>query len=139
MSQGNVELVREALNVFAQVDEGLADPQRLTEFFAPDGTWDLGAFSALVAGREIRNVDDFLEFRAAWMEPYDDYSYEVEEILDAGGNQVVVTLYQRGKPRGSDSWIDSRYGFVYTIEGGLIQRAQVYASANEALEAAGLR
>jgi hypothetical protein len=74
MSQENVELVRDFLNAFTEVDEGLADPQRLTEFAAPDATFDLGAFSALVGRSEIRNVDDFLEFRAAWMEPYDDYS-----------------------------------------------------------------
>ena len=34
MSQENVEIVRKALAAFVEVDEGLADPQRLGEFFA---------------------------------------------------------------------------------------------------------
>ena len=58
----------------------------------------MGGFSALVEGGEVRRLDDFLEFRAAWMEPYDDFSHEPEKIVDAGANWVVVTLYQRGKP-----------------------------------------
>jgi ketosteroid isomerase-like protein len=84
-------------------------------------------------------LDEFNDFLVAWIEPYDEWSYEVEKILDAGGNRIVVTVHQRGKPRGSDSWIDAAFAIVYRIEGGLIQRAQVYANAAKALEAAGLR
>jgi ketosteroid isomerase-like protein len=73
------------------------------------------------------------------MEPYDDWSYDPKEILDAGTNQVVVTLNQRGKPHGSDSWVEMNYGLVYTVEEGLISRADFYATPEEALTAAGLR
>jgi ketosteroid isomerase-like protein len=139
MSQENVELVRDFLNAFFEVDEGLADPQRLTEFAAPDWTVDLGTFAALVGRSEIRNLDDFLEFRAAWMEPFDDYRYDVEKILDAGVNRVVATFHQRGKPHDSDSWVEMRHGIVHTVDEGLIRRAEWYATPEEALEAAGLR
>src|SRR5688500_13063571 len=139
MSQKNVELVREALATWSEVDRGLADPQRLTEFFAPDGTWELGAFSGWPERSTFRGLDEFLEFRAAWTEPYDEWSYDVEKILDAGANRVVATFHQRGKLRASDSWVDLSYGIVYTIGSGLIQRSQVYASADEAVEAAGRR
>ena len=77
MSQENVELVRDALNAFIEVDEGLARPRRLTEFFAPDGTWD---FSGLVGQSELRDLNDFLEFRATWMKPYAEWRYDVEKI-----------------------------------------------------------
>jgi hypothetical protein len=36
MSEENVELVRQALNAWIEVDEGLAHTGRLYEFFAPD-------------------------------------------------------------------------------------------------------
>ena len=83
--------------------------------------------------------NEFLEFRAAWMEPYDDFSYEPVKIINAGGYLVVVTLHQRGKPHGSDSWVEMDYGLVYTVEEGLITKCDFYATPEQALEAAGLR
>jgi ketosteroid isomerase-like protein len=137
MSQENVELARALLATFVEVDEGLVDPERLYEFIARDV---VTTFSGLMQGDvTLHGGDEFLEWRTAWMEPYDDFDYEPEKILDAGANQVVVTLHQRGKPHGSDSWVEMRYALVYTVEGGLISRADFYADPEEALEAAGLR
>jgi ketosteroid isomerase-like protein len=138
MSEENVVLVQEFLNAFIEVDEGLADASRLHPFFIQDATLDLsGAFE--VAGKtETHGLDEFLEWRAAWIEAFDDYSYSPEKILDAGANRVVATFRQRGKPHGADSWVEMRYGFIYTVEDGLITRAKIYGTAEEALEAAGL-
>jgi ketosteroid isomerase-like protein len=136
MSQENVELVRSFLNAFFEADEGLVDPQRLEEFAARDTVATFSGF--MQEETTLRGVDEFLEFRAAWIEPYDDWSYEPEKILDAGANRVLVTLHQRGKPRGSDSWVEMHYGIVYTVEEGLIRRAEFYATPEKALEAAGL-
>jgi ketosteroid isomerase-like protein len=137
MSQENVELARAALNAWIEVDEGLIDPQRLEEFFARDVTTTFSGF--MEERTTLHGTDEFLELRAAWMEPYEDWEYEVERILDAGANRVVVTLYQRGKPRDSDSWVDMHYGLVYTVEHGVITRGDFYATSEEALEAARLR
>ncbi len=136
MSQENVELARAALAAFAEVDEGLVDPQRLDEFFARDAVTTFSGF--MQEELTLRGTRAFLEFRATWMEPYDDWSYEPKKILDAGANQVVVTLYQRGKPHGSNSWVEMHYGLVYTVEAGLISRGDFYGTREEALEAAGL-
>jgi ketosteroid isomerase-like protein len=131
MSQQNVELVRKGVAAFA-------DSGGVSEFFAPDVVWDMGTFSGWPGRSEFRGLDEFNDFVEAWIEPYEGWSFEVEEILDAGGNRVVVMANQRGKLRGSDSWIDARFAIIYTIEGEFIQRGQVYATAEEALEAAGL-
>ena len=132
MSQENVELVRNALAAWVEVDEGLVEVDRLGDFFAADAVWDTG-FEGETHGR-----DGFLEWRAAWLESYDDWSYRPEKILDAGANLVVVTFHQRGKLRDSQSWVEMHYGIVYTVEEGLITRSQVYATAEDALQAAGL-
>jgi ketosteroid isomerase-like protein len=137
MSQENVELARAALAAFIEVDEGLVDPQRLDQFFARDAVTTFSGF--MEEEVTLHGTREFLEFRATWMEPYDDWSYEPEKILDAGANQVVVTLYQRGKPHGSDSWVEMHYALVYTVEEGLISRGDFYATPEEALEATGLR
>ncbi len=137
MSQENVELARAALAAFAELDEGLVGPERVAEFFVQDV---ITTFSGFLEERTtLHGADEFLEFRAAWMEPYDDFSYEPVNIVDAGANRVVATLHQRGKPHDSDSWVKMDYGLVYTVEEGLITRADFYATPEKALEAAGLR
>jgi ketosteroid isomerase-like protein len=136
MSQENVEIVRQFLAAFAELDEGLVGPERLEEFLVPDALTTFSGFG-FVDDQTLRG-SEFLEFRAAWMEPYDDFIYEPKEILDAGANRVVVMLYQRGKPHGSDSWVEMDYAIVYTVEEGLISRADFYAPPEKALEAAGL-
>jgi ketosteroid isomerase-like protein len=139
MSRENVELARAALNAFAQLDEGLVGTERMREFFAQDVVTTLSGFAGFAEEeRTLRGADEFLELRAAWMEPYDDFDYEPMKIIDAGGNRVVITLHQRGKPHGSNSWVEMDYGLVYTVEEGLISRADFYANPNAALEAAGL-
>jgi ketosteroid isomerase-like protein len=131
MSKENVEIVRKGIAAFIE-----SEP--LSEFFAADVVWDMGTFSGWPGQSEFCGLDEFNDFLEAWIAPYDRWSYEVEDILDAGRNRVVATVRQRGKPHGSDSWIDARFAIVYTIEGELIQRGQVYTTAAEALEAAGL-
>ena len=133
MSEENVEVVRQFLATFIEVDEGLVEPGRLNEFYAPPGTIVLPE----PIGGEL-TVDQFLEFRARWMEPYDELEYEPERFLDAGENRVLVLFHQRGKLRDSDSLIEMHYGILYTVKEGLITRARMYATPEEALEAAGL-
>jgi ketosteroid isomerase-like protein len=54
-------------------------------------------------------------------------------------SRVVVTLHQRGKPHDSDSWVEMHYGLIYTVEDGLIVRADFYETPESAIEAAGLQ
>jgi ketosteroid isomerase-like protein len=119
MSQENVEIVRLALNRWIEVDEGLADVDALYEFFAPDGVFEAPD------APDLRSLDEFIEWRASWMALFDDWSYNAEKILDAGGNRVVATFRQRGKLAGTDSWMNMRYGVVYTVEKGSITRARL--------------
>jgi ketosteroid isomerase-like protein len=136
MSEENVELARAALNWFAQLDEGLVAPEGVSQYFAQDPITTLSGF--MEEQTTLHGADEFLEFRAAWMEPYDDFIYEPVKIIDAGGNRVVVILHQRGKPHHSDLWVEMDYGLVYTVEEGLIARADFHATPEQALEAAGL-
>jgi|SRR5215204_473421 len=137
MSQENVELAWAALNAFAELDEGLVGPEQVVKFFGQDPITTFSGF--LEEQTTLRGTDEFLKFRAAWMEPYDDFSYEPVKIIDAGANRVLVILHQRGKPHDSDSWVKMDYGMIYTVEEGLITRADFYPTPREALEAAGQR
>jgi hypothetical protein len=136
MSQENVEVVRQFLATFVEVDEGLLGPERLLELIAQDAIVTFSGFGFL--DEQILRVGEFLELRAAWMEPYDDFIYEPRRFLDAGANRVVVMFHQAGKPHGSDSWVGLHYGVVYTVAEGLVRRADFHARPEKALEAAGL-
>ena len=79
MSQENVEVVRQFLAAFVEVDEGLAEPQRLSQFITPDFT--ASGPPGWPGPREFRGLDEFLRFRAEWMEPYDDWRYDIRRSL----------------------------------------------------------
>jgi ketosteroid isomerase-like protein len=131
MSQENVEVVRRVL------DE-LTETQRLTDLVSPDLVWHVGSWSAWTGRPEFHGHAGFMEFFAEWTDAYEDWTQEVESITDAGHSHVVVTTRQRGRLRGSDSWVALRAAFLYTVENGLLVRADVYGSPEEAREAAGL-
>ena len=132
MSQENVEIVRRVVTEFTETHQ-------LSELVAPDLVWDLRSWPAWSGQPEFRGRDGFMDFFAEWTDAYEDWTQEVESFIDAGDTQIVVTARQRGRLSGSDSWVALRLGFLYTVENGLMVRAEVYASPEQALEAAGLR
>jgi ketosteroid isomerase-like protein len=73
------------------------------------------------------------------MEQFDEYSFRVERIIDAGDDRVVSILHQRCVGKASGVPVEWQMGQVLEFEGGRLNRARNYASPAEALEAAGLR
>jgi ketosteroid isomerase-like protein len=131
MSQENVEMVRRVLTEFTET-------QQLSELVAPNLVWHAGSWSAWSGAPEFHGRDGFMQFFAEWTDAYEEWTQEIERLIDGGETQVVVTTLQRGRLRDSHSWVELRAAFLYTIENGLLQRAEVYATLEEALEAAGL-
>ena len=76
-------------------------------------------------------------FLAAWLEPWDDYEFEVEELHDAG-DKVVAVLRESGRSKAGVP-VEQAFSQVLTFRDGKQIRAVTYASRAEALEAAGLR
>jgi len=131
MSQENVDFVADSLRRFGVTKK----PTGLT---APDFVWAMDTFAGWPDELEYRGWEGFMAFFAKWTEPYDQWDLDVIEIRDAGGDHVVADLRQRGRLRGADSWVELRFGVVYTVVDGLVRRAQVYDTSGGALEAAGL-
>ena len=128
MSHENVEIVRRALAKLGH------------ETFARDFVWDVRTFRDYPwSVREYHGWSGFREFCEQWVSPYDEWDQEVEEVRAAPEGRTVVVAQQRGRLRGTQAWVNERYGLVYTLEGALIRRVQMYRTPEEALEAAGLR
>jgi hypothetical protein len=59
-------------------------------------------------------------------------------MVDVGDDQVLVLLRQCGTPKGGRARVELHYGTVYSSGKDSSTRARVYATAAEAIEAAGL-
>jgi ketosteroid isomerase-like protein len=128
MSEDNVEVVKRMYAAFYAGDFetalGQFDPNVLVD---PVARPDLGVGK----GREF--VRDTV---ASWMAVFDDWSDEIGEIRDLGG-RVLVLSSQRGRGKGSGVEVESQYALLYDLHGGAITSMRMYASAAEALAAAG--
>jgi ketosteroid isomerase-like protein len=132
MSQENVEIVRRVLT------EDTPALYRIIEHISPDFVWDMSTFEGWPDRGEFHGLEEFMGFLRRWVEPYGDWQIGVEDVISTEPDEVLAVLRQRGRLRDSESWVEMHYAIVYTVQGGQLQRARVYATRDEALEAAGL-
>jgi hypothetical protein len=142
MSQENVELVRslqpppdsDLVAVFR--DEAGAD--RLLDALEPFLHDDV-----IIAGVGIQTGDSaglagLKQGWADWLEPWESYRTEVEEVIDAG-DDVLVLVRDYGRRAGVSAEISDIGAAVWTVRDGKIARICFYPSREGAFEAVGLR
>jgi ketosteroid isomerase-like protein len=131
MSQGNAEIVRQAMEAFNRRDRDgwlrLHDPG--VEFQADPG-WPE---SETVRGREA-----VWEFIAALVEAWEPSDFEMEEVIDAGSDRLLARFTRpvQGKTSGIADVLD--YWCVFTFRAGKIVGTRWFATRPQALEAVGL-
>ena len=72
----------------------------------------------------------------SWFDVWEDYESEIEELMDAG-DDVLVVIKSRARGRGSGVTVEHRYCRVYTVRNGKIVRMLEYSKRSEALQALG--
>lgn len=133
MSQQNVELVERVLG------EAQRNPDALWEVLDEDVLWEPGHLNIPDAGpTHWRGPAGVQEFFRRWIGPFDDWGYEVGEMIDAG-DSVVAHVHQWGRGKWSGAEVDSQFWLVWTIRGGKIVRGRHYTDRAHALAAAGVR
>ena len=142
MSQENVDLIR-GLQPAPEVDVARlfrddASAEMLLEALAPFVTEDF-ACSGSTSIERVSGVglDGLREVWLEWLEPWESYRAEIEDVVDAG-DQAVVLVRNYGRRKGSDAEVPVRAAAVWTVRDGEIARADFYADRAEALEAVGL-
>jgi ketosteroid isomerase-like protein len=129
MSQENVEIVRRMHDAWAQGDRDAAraayDENVVFIFRAVDAPVSHG----------VAAMERALE---RWRRTWDEYSVEIDELIDAGDHVVVVTR-QHGRGKGSGVEVEHTSVIVYTLLGSKIVRGESFDTKEQALEAAGLR
>ena len=145
MSQENVEVVRRLLGPFEQGDvvplfrdntinasiRSASEP-----FFTPD-------FECVFVREDVGRAKYFgLDgLRAAWLdwlEPWQSYHPGVEDVIDAGEDQVVVLTRDHARPKGTNAEVDFLGAPVWTLRDGKVSRIEFYWNRAEGLAAAGL-
>ena len=127
MSQENVEVIRRGYGHFMATGEVRA---------RTDLVWDVSRLGW--PDQQIYSgVEGAMQFMAEWADAWDGWELEVEDYLDAG-ERVVVIINQRGRSKATGIPVDMRFAQVWTLREGRAIRMEMYASPEEALEAAGL-
>jgi ketosteroid isomerase-like protein len=128
MSEENVEIVR---RIFATVNDSLDLPR---ELYDPDYELDLSESG----GGVHRGIDAGLEQMRPYWETFEDFHYEIEEVIHADDQRVIMAVRDGGRMRGSDAEVWTRFFDVFTFRNGKVLRTSAHLDRNRALEAAGL-
>jgi ketosteroid isomerase-like protein len=131
MSEENVERIRRGYEHF------IATGDFLGEDVHPDFVWDMSTFGGWPERQTYAGLNGAREFATAWLEAWDEWEVEVEELHDAG-ESVVAVLRQRGRSKATGLPTEMHFAMVWAFRDGKLVRMRMYASPDEALEAAGL-
>ena len=126
MSQENVEAVRRMFDAFLA-----ADIQAALSFYDPDVEWD---GTNLPDGQVGRGHEAILDHVSRWAEQWEEWSVEVERVIDAGGEQVVLLMRERGQSK-SGLKMDERHAELYTFRDGKIVRRVGFSNPDDAIPA----
>ena len=130
MSQENVETVRRMLDAFLE-----ADAQTALSFIDPDIEWD---GTNLPDGQIGRGHEAVLDHIGRWADQWDEWTVEVERIIDAGSERVVVFTRERGRSK-SGLNMDELHAELFDLRDHKVVRREGFSDPSEALEAADLR
>jgi ketosteroid isomerase-like protein len=132
MSGENVELVRAQLASFQALGGGGDIRSHFLRFFASDAE-----YWPVEEGAAICGHDALIRYTERWLDAWETYRDQVNEIID-GGELVLgaTTVYGRGT--GSGVPVAQTMFYVFEIRDAKITRLREYLDRDEALEAAGL-
>ena len=139
MSRENVEFVEALLAGARSMDKQAllaALPELIAQTCTPDIEWVEDPKRA--DGMIRRGHEGVRESWERWLEEWDDWGGEVEQVIDCG-DDVLAIVDERGRGATSRVSVDSRNYIILTIRDGKIARYREFYDELEALEAAGLK
>jgi ketosteroid isomerase-like protein len=114
VSAENVEIVRRMCEAFAR-----GDAEAASEPLHPEVRWDASTHYPWPDSDVFHGREGVLEFFRRFLGTWDEYHAEFEDFLDAG-DDVVVTLTERGKGKGSGIEVTRRFAQVWTVRDGKV-------------------
>ena len=125
-----MEIVRRHLDAYRSGDYRAA-----LHAYHPDVICD--TTTARPEGRVYRGREGVTEAIRVWAGTWDDWKWEIDELIDAG-DRVLTVARESGRGKGSGVNVVQETFWVYALRDGQIVHAQVFVDRAEALKAAGL-
>jgi ketosteroid isomerase-like protein len=133
MSQENVEIVRRGWEAWR-----MGDLDALVALYDPGVEWDTTHYEGWPEDGVYRGRAGVRRFLEQWLASWERYETGVDEIIDAGGDCVVVLCWQQGVGPGSDAPGRMEWTQVCRLRNGLVWRLEAWSDRQKALESAGL-
>jgi ketosteroid isomerase-like protein len=133
MSQENVEIVRSVYDAAAR-----GDSERVFALYDPEVVLDSSRLEVVTTLEVYRGHDGLRTFFRDWNEAWESIDYDVEELIDAGGQQVVSVVTRHGRGRTSGAEVDLHVALAWTVRDGKVVRVAWFRTRADALEAVGL-
>jgi hypothetical protein len=130
MSQKNVELVRRGYEAF---DRG--DIQTVLSFM--DSEIEARFEPSMPDWQPYFGRDGFMSFLQAWLEPWETYRIEIDELIDVG-DRVLAVCREFGRRKDTGFEVEQGAHFVWTVSDGKAVRLDGFIHRSEALKAVGL-
>jgi ketosteroid isomerase-like protein len=129
MTNPNIPLVYEVLVAYQQRDE-----EKLRERMDPE--IEIYGAPDIVNAGTYEGFEGYRRWVREWEEAWDEVAYELGEIIEVDESVLVAPVHVVGIGALSGVQIDSVFGWLYVWKDGLATRFHVYASVDDALEAA---
>jgi ketosteroid isomerase-like protein len=124
----SLELVKIALQAYANRDCEIA-----IALAGPQVRWDERA--SRPDGDLVWGHDKVQRAMRRYLDGWEEYRFDVEEIAEVGPGKVVGICRERGKPNDGPA-VDRRFGGLWVVEGGKITSWATYLTPREAVRAA---
>lgn len=132
VSEENIELVESAFDAWNR-----GEIEAFGNHVAEDVAWLEVAGRPEGGSSELFGRDRLRQSLESLFEVWESYPLEVERIHDVR-DRVVAVVREVARGRASGVEVDSRWGYVITVEEGLIVRIEAYRDAAHALQVAGV-
>ena len=137
MSRENVEVVRQVLGgMSAEVADDRSAVHDFVDRLAPDVEFEEDP--RFPEAGTYRGREELRRYYEQFVAQFDRYRFDVEDVIDAGEDKVLVCLHLEGRGKGGGAEFDTRAGWVYTVRDGQVVRIRPYFYRAEEIEALGL-
>jgi ketosteroid isomerase-like protein len=125
----NVGTVREAIEAYrlGELDGLLALAREDFEVYLPPNLPNAGRY----VGHE-----GFVTWLNQWLDAWEDFTIEITEADPVGARHVVAMVHQSGRGKGSGIPVEMDVAYLWDIRDGGLAALQMYATREEALDAA---
>jgi ketosteroid isomerase-like protein len=131
MSSEAMDVMRRAFEAY-----GTGGLEALLEFAHPDV--EFHEDPRFPEAGVYRGPDAFRAYADSFQESFEEFHFEVEELVDAGDDRVVALALVGGPGRDSGVDVRQRSAWIFTVRGGKVVRMDAYLDPDEGLRAAGL-